>query len=95
MRCQVPRTGAEDACNCNKDFDSYTSPCEIFSERKVFGTRVFHEYTCKPNVSQRCKDRISEIVQIFENAPNVDTCKDRDPHYNEVMKLARGCNVIP
>ena len=58
-------------------------------------TRDIASMTCKENVSQRCKDRISEIVKIFENAPNIDTCKDRDPHYNEIMKLARGCNLIP
>ena len=100
-RCEIPpRTGGiEHACNCNNDFQDFSSSCEVFMEIREGGhpheTRDIASMTCKENVSQRCKDRISEMASIVGNAPNVNTCKEEDPTYNLIMNLAKDCNPIP
>ena len=50
-------------------------------------------FTCKSNASQRCKDKIREIAKIWEDAPNASTCKDEDPQYEEVQKVAKSCTL--
>ena len=50
-------------------------------------------FTCKLIASQRCRDKILEIAKMWEDAPNASTCKDEDPEYEEVQKVAKSCTL--
>ena len=90
-RCRVENTEIESVCNCRRNFEDFSSSCEVFMEPRKGSSKKEGIFSCKSNASQRCKDKILEIAKMWENAPNAKTCKDEDPQYNSVMELARNC----
>ena len=90
-RCRVQNTEIETVCNCNRNFEDFSSECEVFLEPRKGSAKKEGIFSCKSYASQLCKDKILQIAKMLENAPNAKTCKDEDPNYNSVMELARNC----
>ena len=89
-RCRVRNTQIETACNCDRNFEDFSSSCEVFIVREK---GVLKTNSCKSNASQLCKDTILHIAKMWENAPNAKTCKDEDPNYKSLMELTRNCTL--
>ena len=77
-------------CNCSytRSITNQAPECEYLFKANFIDKESVPSIVCKSNASQRCREFSVGMAKFSLDAPNAESCKDKDPIYRERSQLA-------